>query len=429
MIVQPDKVKDVSTVQEEKHQMKAFEAVQHYFDRAADQLDLTDSVRKLLMVPKREVTVGVPVELDNGEVETLMGYRVQHNDARGPMKGGLRFHWDVDLDEVRALASLMTWKTAVVNIPYGGAKGGVCVDPRNKSRKELERISRKFVDEIHEIIGPDKDIPAPDMGTNSETMAWMRNQWEKYHGFNPACITGKPVEDYGAKGREEATGRGCGILAFKLLKRLGRRSNEISVAIQGFGNVGSHAAKYMHECEFKIVAISDISGGYHNPDGIDVPQALRYVIDNGSLEGFTGGDRITNEELLELDVELLLPSAIGGVITMDNVDRIQANYIIEGANGPIHAHADEVLFNRGTLVMPDILANAGGVTVSYFEWVQNRQYYSWELGRVRQQLDSILSAAFEEVWTLANEQNVSLRTAAFMIAIKRVKRATELSGI
>lgn len=429
MIVQTDKAKDVSTVQDQKKPMKAFEAVQLYFDRAADQLELMDSTRKLLMMPKREVTVGVPVELDSGEVETLVGYRVQHNDSRGPMKGGLRFHWDVDLDEVRALASLMTWKTAVVNIPYGGAKGGVCVDPRKMSRKELERISRKFVDEIHEIIGPDKDIPAPDMGTNSETMAWMRNQWEKYHGFNPACITGKPVEDYGASGREEATGRGCGILVFKLLKRLGRRPKDISVAIQGFGNVGSHAAKYMYECEFNIVAISDISGGYFNPGGIDIPGALRYVLENGSLAGFAGGDQITNEELLELDVELLLPSAIGGVITMDNVDRIKANYIIEGANGPIHAHADEVLFNRGTLVMPDVLANAGGVTVSYFEWVQNRQYYSWDLSRVRQQLDSILSSSFEDVWTLANEQNVSLRTAAFMIGIRRVKRATELSGI
>jgi glutamate dehydrogenase (NAD(P)+) len=345
------------------------------------------------------------------------------------MKGGLRFHWDVDLDEVRALASLMTWKTAVVNIPYGGAKGGVCVDPRLLSRKEKERISRKFIDQIHEIIGPDKDIPAPDMGTNGETMSWMRNQWEKYHGFNPACITGKPVEDYGARGREEATGRGCGILAFKMLKRLGRRPMDISVAIQGFGNVGSHAAKYMYESEFKIVAISDISGAYFNKAGIDIPAALRYTIDHGSLEGYSDAELITNDALLELDVDMLVPSAIGGVITMENVDRIKAKYIIEGANGPIHAYADEVLFDRGILVLPDILANAGGVTVSYFEWVQNRQYYSWDLNRVRQQLDSILTTAFEEIWTKANEENVSLRTAAFMIAIQRGKRATELSGI
>ena len=409
--------------------MQAFEAVQLYFDRAADELELRESTRKLLKMPKREVTVEVPIELDNGDIETLVGFRVQHNNSRGPMKGGLRYHWDVDLDEVRALASLMTWKTAVVNIPYGGAKGGICVDPGKLSRKEKERISRKFVDQIHDIIGPDRDIPAPDMGTDSETMSWIRNQWEKYNGFNPACITGKPVEDYGAKGREEATGRGCGILAFKMLKRLGRRSNEISVAIQGFGNVGSHAAKYMCESEFKVVAISDISGAYFNPEGLDIPAALRYVNENGSLEGLSGSEKISNDELLELDVDLLLPSAIGGVITMDNVDRIKAKYIIEGANGPIHAYADEALFERGTIVLPDILANAGGVTVSYFEWVQNRQYYSWDLSRVRQQLDAILSSAFEEIWTLANNRNVSLRTAAFMIAIGRVHRATELSGI
>lgn len=419
----------VKTIDIEEVHLKPNEVVQLYFDRAADQLELDDSMRRLLKMPMREMTVEVPIEMDNGQIETMVGYRVQHNNARGPMKGGLRYHWDVDLDEVRALASLMTWKTAVVNIPYGGAKGGICVDPRKLSRKEKQRISRKFVDQIHEIIGPDKDIPAPDMGTDSETMAWIRNQWEKYHGFNPACITGKPVEDYGAKGREEATGRGCGILAFKLLRRLGRRPTDCTVAIQGFGNVGSHAAKYMHESEFKVVAISDITGAYFNKEGLDIPAALHYVIENGSLEGFKGADTISNDELLTLDVDMLVPSAIGGVITNDNVDDIKAKYIIEGANGPTHARADEKLFERGVVIMPDILANAGGVTVSYFEWVQNRQYYSWDLNRVRQQLDSILSNAFEEVWQQANEHGVSLRTAAFMIAIRRVHRATELSGI
>lgn len=419
----------MSTSLDERRPLKAFEAVKLYFDRAADQLELNDSTRTLLKMPKREVTVEVPVEMDDGRIETLVGYRVQHNNARGPMKGGLRYHWDVDLDEVRALASLMTWKTAVVNIPYGGAKGGICVDPRNLTRKEKERISRKFVDQIHEIIGPDKDIPAPDMGTDSETMAWIRNQWEKYNGFNPACITGKPVEDYGAKGREEATGRGCGILAFKMLKRLGRRPKDISVAIQGFGNVGSHAAKYMYESEFNILAISDISGAYYCQEGIDIPAALRYVMENRSLEGFGGAEKISNDELLTLDVDMLVPSAIGGVITMENVDRINAKYIVEGANSPIHAYADEVLYDRGIQVLPDILANAGGVTVSYFEWVQNRQYYSWDLNRVRQQLDAILSSAFEEVWAKSLQEQVSLRTAAFMLAIQRVKRATELAGI
>lgn len=415
-------------IKDEVH-LKPNEVVQLYFDRAADQLKLDESMRRLLKMPMREMTVEVPIEMDDGRIETLVGYRVQHNNARGPMKGGLRYHWDVDLDEVRALASLMTWKTAVVNIPYGGAKGGICVDPRDLSKKEKQRISRKFVDQIHEIIGPDKDIPAPDMGTDSETMAWIRNQWEKYHGFNPACITGKPVEDYGAKGREEATGRGCGILAFKLLRRLGRRPTDCTVAIQGFGNVGSHAAKYMFESEFKVVAISDITGAYFNKDGLDIPAALHHVLENGNLEGLKGAQKISNDELLTLDVDMLVPSAIGGVITNDNVDDIKAKYIIEGANGPTHARADEKLFERGVVIMPDILANAGGVTVSYFEWVQNRQYYSWDLNRVRQQLDSILSGAFEEVWQEANESGVSLRTAAFMIAIRRVHRATELSGI
>ncbi len=408
--------------------MKQNEAVQLYFDRAADKLGLDEAIRKRLKLARREMTVQVAVEMDDGRQETLIGYRVQHNNARGPMKGGLRYHWEVDLDEVRALASLMTWKTALVNIPYGGAKGGICVDPRELSRKEMERITRKFVDQIHEIIGPDVDIPAPDMGTNAETMSWIRNQWEKYHGFNPACITGKPVEDYGARGREEATGRGVGILAFKLLKRLGRRPIDCRVAIQGFGNVGSHAAKYMHESEFKIVAVSDITGGYYNANGLDIPGMLQHTLKYGSLKGYSGADSISNEQLLALDVELLVPSALGNVIREDNVDSIKAKFVIEGANNPVHPLADQVLFDRGVVVMPDILANAGGVTVSYFEWVMNRQYYSWDLNRVRQQLDAVLSAAFEDVWQEANTHQVSLRTAAFMIAISRVKRAAELGG-
>lgn len=420
-----------ATASTPKSHMNAHETVLHYFNRAADVLKMDESTRRLLTMAKREITVEVPVEMDNGTIETLVGYRVQHNNARGPMKGGLRYHKDVDLDEVRALASLMTWKTAVVNIPYGGAKGGICVSPRDLSRKEKERVTRKFVDQIHDIFGPDVDIPAPDMGTDSETMAWIRNQWEKYHGFNPACITGKPVEDYGAKGREEATGRGVGILSFKMLKRLGRRPIDTRVAIQGFGNVGSHAAKYMAESEFKIVAISDVSGAYYNPEGLDIPAALHFVIEYRSLEGFdktSEATKITNEELLELDCDLLIPAALGSVITMQNVNDIKAKYIVEGANGPVDADADEVLFERGIAVLPDILANAGGVSVSYFEWVQNRQYYSWDLNRVRQQLDAVLSSAFEDVWQLANEHEVSLRTAAFMIAIKRVQRSTELSG-
>jgi len=410
-----------------KH-MNAFEAVQLYFDRAADYLELPDSARRHLKMPQREITVEVPVEMDDGRFETLVGYRVQHNNARGPYKGGLRYDLEVNLDEVRALASLMTWKTAVVNVPYGGAKGGICVNPRELSMREKQRITRKFIDQIHEIMGPDKDIPAPDMGTDSLTMAWIRNQWEKYHGFNPACITGKPVEEYGAKGREEATGRGAGILSFKMLQRLGCRPKDIRVIIQGFGNVGAHAAKYMHESEFKIIGISDLSGAYFDPNGIDIPAALHHTIEHRSLEGFNKADKISNEQLLTSECELLIPAALGGVITMDNVNDIKARFIVEGANGPVDADADEVLFDNGIIVLPDILANAGGVTVSYFEWVQNRQYYSWDLNRVRQQLDAVLNSAFDDVWKLANDQNTSLRNAAFMIAIQRVQRSTQLGG-
>ena len=412
-----------------KHHVSAYETVQHYFNAAADELDIDESWRKLMLMPRREITVEVPIEMDDGRLETFVGFRVQHNNARGPLKGGLRYHHEVDIDETRALASLMTWKTAVVNIPYGGAKGGICVKPRDLSVKEKERITRKFVDQIHDIIGPDKDIPAPDMGTDAITMSWIRNQWEKYNGFNPACITGKPVEDYGARGREEATGRGVGILAFKLLRRMGHVPKETRVIIQGFGNVGSHAAKFMHESEFKIIGISDVSGAYVNEDGIDIPAALRYVIENRTLEGFKSAKKMSNEELLVHDCEVLVPAALGGVINSENVKDVKAKVIIEGANGPVTAAADKVLFENGVTVLPDILANAGGVTVSYFEWVQNRQYYSWSLDRVRQQLDSILSTAFEEVWQESQKSKVSLRTAAFMQAIRRVKKSMELGGI
>lgn len=408
--------------------MKASEAVKHYFDKAADKLDVHDEMRQLMFTPKREIQVQIPVEMDDGSLNTYFGYRVQHDNSRGPMKGGLRYHHEVDLDEVRALASLMTWKTALVDIPYGGAKGGVCVDPRELSKKENQRLTRKFIDQIHEVIGPDTDIPAPDMGTNSETMAWMRNQYEKYHGFSPAVITGKPVEHYGAKGREEATGRGVGILTFKLLTRMNLKPQGTSVAIQGFGNVGFHAAKWLYESEFKICAISDISGAYYAEGGIDIGKALKYVLDGRSLEGFDGAEKISNEEILELPVDVLVPAAIGGVITRKNARNIKAKMIIEAANGPVDWEADDILDEMEVIVLPDILANAGGVTVSYFEWVQNRQFYHWELDRIRQNLQAKLGNAFESVWQTSKEHQVNLRTAAYMVAIDRVKRATELAG-
>ena len=410
--------------------MKSFEAVQHYFQEAADQLKLSQSMRELLLVSKREVQVQIPVEMDNGELKTLIGFRVQHDNFRGPMKGGLRYHHEVDLDEVRSLASLMTWKTAVVNIPYGGAKGGVAVNARFLSSGELQRITRKFVDEIHDVIGPDTDIPAPDMGTNAEVMAWIMNQHNKYHGFNPGVVTGKPVEHYGIPGREEATGRGVGILAVKTVGRLGHKPQNTRVAIQGFGNVGSHAAKFLHEAQCKVVAISDISGAYYREDGIDILEAIRHVnANNRSLLGFEGTTQITNEELLELDVELLMPAALGGVITEENAMRIKAPLIVEAANAPVRPGADKMLYERGVTIVPDVLVNAGGVTVSYFEWVQNRQFYNWNLDRVRIELERVMTSAFEEVWELARDQEVSLRTAAFMLGIDRVSKAAMMCGV
>ena len=410
--------------------MRASDATRIYFDRAADQLDLSESMRRLLLTAKREVQVQIPIERDSGELATLIGYRVQHNDARGPMKGGLRYHPHVDLDEVRALASLMTWKTAVVDIPYGGAKGGVSIDPAKWSQRELERVTRRFVDAIHDLFGPDVDIPAPDMGTTADTMAWIMNQYGRYHGFAPACVTGKPVEYHGIPGRDEATGRGVGALTLKLLSRLGRRIPGTRVAIQGFGNVGSHTAKYLHDAECLIVAVSDAGGGFHRAEGFDVLELLRHAhAHGGRLDGFSGGEAITYAELLALDCDVLIPAALGGVITAANAAAIKAPIIVEGANAPTEPDADEILEGKGIVVLPDILANAGGVTACWCEWVQNRQHYPWGINRVRQELDRILGEAFEQVWQLAGSRKVPLRTAAYMLGVGRVARATVLGGV
>ncbi|MBX7074507.1 MAG: glutamate dehydrogenase [Pirellulales bacterium] len=410
--------------------MRAFEATGYYFNRAADQLDLTSNMRTLLLTPMREIRVQVSVEMDNGEVTTFIGYRVQHDNARGPMKGGLRFHPDVDLDEVRSLAALMTWKTAVVDLPYGGAKGGIAVDPRKLSPRELETITRKFVDQIHDLVGPTVDIPAPDMGTNAEVMAWFANQYAKYHGFSPACVTGKPVELHGLPGREEATGRGVGILAYKFIGRLNRKPRDTRVAIQGFGNVGSHAAKFLHEADFKVVAVSDLSGAYYRPEGLDVAAMLRHSLQNkGLLTGYPDAEHLEPSRLFGLDVELLIPAALGDVINTTNMEQIKAPLILEAANGPTDPEADAYLEKQGVTILPDILANAGGVTASYFEWVQNLQHYQWGLNRVRQELDRVMTDAFERVWQIAQERKVSLRTAAYILGIGRVGRATVLGGI
>ncbi|MBM3954964.1 MAG: glutamate dehydrogenase [Planctomycetes bacterium] len=410
--------------------MRPSDATAIYFERAANELDLSAEMRRLLLTARREVQVQIPVEMDSGELATFIGYRVQHNNARGPMKGGLRYHPQVDLDEVRTLAALMTWKTAVVDIPYGGAKGGVSVDPQTLSRRELERLTRRFVDAIHDLFGPDVDIPAPDLGTSPEVMAWIMNQYGNYHGFAPACVTGKPVEYHGIAGREEATGRGVGALTTKLLSRLGRRLPGARIALQGFGNVGSHTARFLKDAECKIIAVSDATAGFHRADGLDVGELVKYAQSHGGrLAGFTGGDALSNAELLALDCDVLVPAALGGVITAANAAAVRAPVIVEGANAPVDPEADAILAERGVIVLPDILANAGGVTASWFEWVQNRQHYQWGIHRVRQELDRILGEAFEQVWQLSTSRKVTLRTAAYMVGVGRVARATVLGGI
>ena len=409
--------------------MGSYETAERYFHQAADVMDLSQNMRRLLLTPLREVKVQIAMEMDDGQIQTYIGFRVQHDKARGPMKGGLRYHPEVDADEVLTLASLMTWKTAVVNIPYGGAKGGIAVDPSTLSIGEVERITRKFVDQIHDVIGPDKDIPAPDMGTNAQTMAWIMNQYEKFHGFNPACVTGKPVELHGADGREEATGRGVAIVTQAGLKQMKRSVSDSRIAIQGFGNVGSFAARILHEMGAKIVAVSDAFGGIANPEGLEIPALLDYVSETKRVQGFADSKSISNDELLAADVDVLIPAAIGNVLTEKNAGDVRAKMIIEAANNPTTPEADHIFADKEILVVPDILANAGGVTVSYFEWVQNRQHFKWELAEVRKRLERIMTDSFDRVWKVAHEKKISLRTAAYVLGIGRVGRATVLQGI
>lgn len=409
--------------------MSSHETTSRFFDRAAELMGLSSNMRRLLLVPERELKVQVAIERDNGELSTFIGYRVQHDSARGPMKGGLRFHHEVDAEEVLALATLMSWKTAIVNIPYGGAKGGISVNVHDLSAGELERLTRKFVDEIHDFIGPDKDIPAPDMGTNAQVMAWIMNQYQKFHGYNPACVTGKPVELHGAEGREEATGRGVATVTNAMLKHLKWSAEGTTVALQGFGNVGSFAAKFLAEIGLKIVAVSDAHGGIHHEDGLDIPQLIDYVRSHRTVKGFPQAEAISNEDLLTFPADILIPAALGNVMTKENANDVRAKLIVEAANNPTTPEADAIFEKREILVVPDVLANAGGVTVSYFEWVQNRQHFKWELDRVRRELDKILHNSFEKVWTIAHEKHVPLRTAAYLLGIGRVGRATVLGGI
>jgi glutamate dehydrogenase (NAD(P)+) len=371
----------------------------------------------------------VTIELDSGRIGNFIGYRVQHDNARGPFKGGLRYHPHVDQDEARALASLMTWKTAVVDLPFGGGKGGVNCDPSTLSRGELERLTRRFVQQIHDFIGPDKDIPAPDVGTDAQVMAWIMNEYGKFHGFRPACVTGKPVDFHGSAGREAATGYGVFLMAREFFGRIGRPLAGATVAIQGYGNVGGFTARFLHEHGARVVAVSDAYGAILRPEGIDVPALDRHVGLQRKVVGFKDGEAGTNDQLLTLPVDILIPAALGGVFDAAMARAVRAGVIIEAANGPTWPEADEVFGARGIPVVPDILANAGGVIVSYFEWVQNLQHFRWSLEQVRREQEARMVESFTAVSDLAQQKGVSLRTAAFMLAIRRVGRARVFGGI
>ena len=408
--------------------MTAFEEVNLFFDQASDRLNLAEGIREMLRRPWRELQVQVPVRMDDGRIEVFTGYRVQHNGARGPYKGGVRYHPEAHLDEVRALAALMTWKTALVDLPYGGAKGSVQCDPTRLSQGELNRLTRRYTINIEHLIGPNRDIPAPDMGTNAQTMAWMMDAYGQLHGYMPGVVTGKPVELGGSLGREAATGRGVGYLLMEAASDLSLDPRGARVAVQGFGNVGSWAARLLNEYGCQVIAVSDVAGGVYNPRGLDISRLLEYYRTSLGMSGFPGGEFITNDELLEVECDVLVPAAVGNVITAENAPRLRAGIVVEAANHPTTPQADEILTDRGVLVLPDILSNAGGVIVSYFEWAQNIQRFHWEEDRVNQQLNKTMVQAYRQVHERAKSEGLTYRQAAFDIGVQRVAQAVELRG-
>jgi len=417
-----------------KKEESPYQMALRQFDAAVKHLKLKRGIIEYLRYPKRELTVNFPVKMDDGSVKIFTGYRVHHNVALGPTKGGIRYAPDVTLDEVRALAMLMTWKCAVVGLPYGGSKGGVVCDPNKLSMQELENLTRRYTTEIAIMIGPAMDIPAPDMGTDSQIMAWVMDTYSMHKGYSiPAVVTGKPVSIGGSLGRGKATGRGVAIVTRELLKKIGRDISETTIAVQGFGKVGSAVATILTEMGCKIVGLSDISGGLYNPRGLDIASISRYVehSPNHLLEGYTGKDvdSISNQELFQLDVDILIPAATGGQITAENAPKIKAKFIVEGANRPTTPDADEILKKRGITLVPDILANAGGVTVSYFEWVQGLQSFFWSEEEVNRKLETIMTKSFAEVWAVAQERGIDMRTAALVRAIDRVAKAIYIRGI
>jgi glutamate dehydrogenase (NAD(P)+) len=407
-----------------------YEIVNHYFDVAADRLGLPEDIAEVLRSSYREVRVQIPVKRDDGKIHVYSGYRVQHNGARGPYKGGVRFHPEVDLDEVRALAMLMTWKTAITGIPYGGAKGGIDCPADQMERKEVESVARSFMDKIEKVLGPTRDIPAPDVNTNAQVMAWLMDEYGKLHGHTPACVTGKPISLEGSYGREAATGRGLVFLYREAAPRLNLKPSDTSVVIQGFGNVGSWAARIMKELGCRIVAASDAGGAIHSEAGLDVDALSEHVNEGGKVSEFDGAgvEEISDENLLATECDVFIPAALGGMIHAHNADMLKCKMLLEGANSPTTPQADEILFENGVHVIPDVMANAGGVVVSYFEWVQNLQHFRWDEREVNDRLGTIMRKAYRSVVKKAEEEDVSLRLASYQLGIERVVEASKTRG-
>jgi glutamate dehydrogenase (NAD(P)+) len=403
---------------------------QQQFDLAADRLNLDPGLRRVLREPRRELTVHFPVKMDDGRVQVFTGYRVQHNLGRGPAKGGIRYHQDVSLDEVKALAMWMTWKCAVVSIPFGGGKGGVIVDPKKLSLKELEALTRRFTTEIEVLIGPERDIPAPDVNTNAQVMAWMMDTFSMHSGYTvPGVVTGKPISLGGSEGRNEATARGTIYCITEAASHLGLSLAGSRVVVQGFGNAGSIAARLIADQGATVLAVSDSLGGIHRPDGLDVDHVIAWKGEHGTVRGFPGAREVSNEELLEIECDILIPAALENQITARNADRIHAKIVAEAANGPTTPDADAILHQRGIFLIPDILCNAGGVTVSYFEWVQDLNRDHWSEAIVNAKLREIMVTAFDEVLRVSQREDVAMRTAAYLVAVQRVAEATSMRGL
>jgi len=419
-----------SPVLDTAEELNPFRIAMSQFDTAAELLRLEPDLREVLRRPRRSLSLSLPVRMDSGKIHVFDGYRVQHNNSRGPCKGGIRYHPNVSFDEVKALASWMTWKCATVNIPFGGAKGGIICDPRKMSKGELERLTRRYAYEISDLIGPDRDIPAPDVYTDSQIMAWIMDTYSMTHGASsPGVVTGKPIWLGGSEGRNEATARGCVFVARRACEVLGIDLKNATAAVQGFGNAGSIAARLLAKSGFKIIAVSDSRGGILNRKGLDVASLLAYKEKTGSVAGFSGAEKISSEAVLELEVDVLVPAALENQITRANAEKIRAKIVAEAANGPTTPAADTVLHKKGIMVLPDILANAGGVTVSYFEWVQDLAEDFWEEGEVNRRLEKVMGKAFDDVHRTAKEYAVDMRTGAYILAIGRVAKATQSRGI